>query len=232
MDEQQANEWIGDIRLRSIDRHRRVQEIVKWNFLERLFEDFLYFSSTWDSDLSFVLSGKSGNTVKRKYSRFIYNSASWSFNSYRTKTYTKTKDHQQSPQMFGEFLLDTTNTEIREKIGLPEDVPDYSLDANLFFKSVRKSFDTILTDPTTNNKMKNCSGIDSSDCDKITVEYKYRKFDIDLYNKYTGSLLTEEEYNDLFTYAYGYHEWQILKYNAIPDPNRSTSVENIGPLGF
>ena len=85
MDEQQANEWIGDVRLRSNSRNRIVQEIVRWNFLERLFEDFLYFSSTWDSDLSFVLSGKPGNTVKRKYSRFIYNSASWSFTNYRTK---------------------------------------------------------------------------------------------------------------------------------------------------
>ena len=66
--------------------------------------------------------------------------------------------------------------------------------------------------------MKSRSGIDASNCEKIVVEKKYELLNIPLFH-FDGTPISKEENEKLFTYAPGYLEWQIEKYDAYAGQN-------------
>ena len=214
MNRNEVDEWVGESEITDLF----IRELVEFNFLGEQFNHFNYFKDGWEN-FSYIKSKQPGNGQKRVRTRSVTYATTHTLpTGYQTRNCTLTEDHPQSPQMFCEFLYDTTSPVIREQLNINSDVPDYSLYFDEFKKAFRGSFDTIYVDTDTNSKMKSRSGIDASNCEKFVVEKKYELLNIPLFH-FDGTPISKEENEKLFTYAPGYLEWQIEKYDAYAGQN-------------
>ena len=205
----EVHEWVGESTITDLF----IRELVEFDFLEEQFKHFNYFKNGWEK-FSYIKTKQPGNGQKRVRTRSVTYATTHTLpTGYMTRNCTSTEDHPQSPQQFCEFLYDTTNLVIRKQLNINSDVPDYSLHIDEFKKAIRGSFDTIFVDSITNGLMKSRSGIDIAKCDKYVVEKKYEFLKIPLFHK-NGNPISKEENEKLFTYAPGYYEWQMKKYNA------------------
>ncbi len=209
MNIKQVEEWVGESNITPLF----TKELIEFNFIEDRFKDFNYFKDGWEK-YSFIKSGQPGNAAKRIKTRGITYATTHTLpTGYMIRNCTSTEDHPQSPQMFCEFLYDTTSPYIRKKLNINSDVPNYSLYFDEFKKAMRGSFDTICVNKNTNGEMKSRSGIDNAKCQKYVVEKKYEFLKVPLFHM-NGTPISKEENEKLFTYAPGYFDWQIEKYNA------------------